>query len=174
MRNYRVFCVVAIVGAAAAMQACVAPAWAKKHPLRPRRLSKSSPASRRLRRTIVRAGFQKGVVRALAAARKGGPNRTPTPELLPRLFDWPLTGVSPHPVIRTIRPRFLDNVSVRMGAAGWLETEGSGGTREAGRPARPKKEKGSQGAALPKERCRPTGSRLRCRSQSAHGSDERA
>ena len=30
MRNYRVFCVVAIVGAAAAMLACVAPAWAKK------------------------------------------------------------------------------------------------------------------------------------------------
>jgi hypothetical protein len=45
-------------------------------------------------------------------------------------------------------------------------------TREARRPARPKKEKGFQGTALRKERYRPTGSRLPCRSQSTHSSDE--
>jgi hypothetical protein len=46
------------------------------------------------------------------------------------------------------------------------------GTREARRPARRKKEKGSQGTALRKERYRPTGSRLPRRSQSTHSSDE--
>jgi hypothetical protein len=46
------------------------------------------------------------------------------------------------------------------------------GTREARRPARRKKEKGFQGTALRKEHSGPTGSRLPCRSQSTHSSDE--
>jgi hypothetical protein len=45
-------------------------------------------------------------------------------------------------------------------------------TREARRPARPKKEKGSQGTALRKEHSGPTGLRLPYRSQSIHSSAE--